>query len=523
MHGSSAEPERDTWRPNAGWLALAAFVLFNSLATNLFEIANSILHFEEQALAVPNPLDRAIDDAARMLMYGVGVVILWRMADRRSVFLLGLGLVSLTPFPLFTAPLEPLSRDVIAAAFNFMIVLSYAFPAFAMAFLEESGIRLPAILKWIVRLGMVLASLLWMMNVLAGATTLLDAVPRTWLAFPQRLSTLPYVLTMGTLLYGWIKADSQAGQRMFLLFVAVSMSILGNLLFAYFDKGTNVFPRAVINISSVTRVAGSLLFAYAILKHRVIDLGFAINRTLVYGAVAFTILVAFGLVEYLAKITIPHAWPQAGSVFTAIIAVLLFLSFHHLHHWFEHHIERLFFHKWHVSEGELKRFIGSAGQFTKAEALCREFVAELRRYAQTSEVALYLRRDDGDFCLETGALPSAAECYPEEARAFALMRTEREPIELAHAHSGLPGELAVPMLDQQGLAGFVLFGAKPDGSHFRPDEEENIGWAAHQVGLDLQALRAKMLDGKIVNLRDRLTATEAERDRLLASLATSKA
>jgi hypothetical protein len=288
-----------------------------------------------------------------------------------------------------------------------------------------------------------------------------------------------------------------------------------------FDDGTGIFPPWVTNTSSLFRTAGAFLFAYAILKHRVIDIGFAINRTLVYGAVTFTILAAFGLAEYATKGLIPHEGAEAGSIITAAIAVLLFLSFHHLHHWFEHQIERSFFRSWHLAEAELKRFVGSAGQFASQSALCASFADELRRFAQGADVALFLRPDNGDFCLSAGSVEGACKRYADEDRAFALMRGERKSIDLSRAHSTLPGELAAPMLDQQGLTGFVLIGRKADGSHFRPDEEENIGWATHQIGLDLQALRAKALYEEMATLRNRVIATEAERDRLFASLAVT--
>ena len=64
------------------------------------------------------------------------------------------------------------------------------------------------------------------------------------------------------------------------------------------------------------------------------------------------------------------------------------------------------------------------------------------------------------------------------------------------------------MLDQGALLGFVLAGPKPDGTHYRPDEIENLGWAAHQVGLDLRALHARQLESENQRLRDTITVYE---------------
>jgi hypothetical protein len=84
------------------------------------------------------------------------------------------------------------------------------------------------------------------------------------------------------------------------------------------------------------------------------------------------------------------------------------------------------------------------------------------------------------------------------------MKAERRPLELPGTNGALPGTMALPMLDHGILAGFVLLGRKFEGSRYRPDEVEVLGWAAHQVGLDLQALRARTLEGEVVGLRQQV-------------------
>lgn len=511
MHGISTVAEQGRWRPNVAWLALAAFVLVTSLGTNLGEIFYVYVRHDPRAIIARNPVDAVFDDLARMLMFFVGLVILWRAGNRRSCFVLGVAIMALVPFPLFPPMVLPV--------FSFLVgPLTYLMPVFAIAKLQEADVRVSPLVKWLFGLGLAGSLLLWTLGLLPigpvapPVSEVLNAIGyATYLVTP--------LLTAGLLVYGWRRASAQDSHRFFILLLAVGTLILGNSLFSIFNSTAPIFPRWVTNTSTVIRMAGAFLFAYAVLKHRVIDIGFAINRTLVYGAVTFTLLSAFGLAEYAMKSLIPEQGAEASSIVAAATAVLLFLSFHHLHHWFEHQIERLFFHSWHVAEAQLKRFVASAGQFTSQSALCTAFADELRRFTQGADVALFLRPEVGDFCLEAGALPGAESRYSDEDRVFALMRGERRPIELARAHSALPGEVAAPMLNQRGLAGFVLLGSKPDGSHFRPDQEENIGWATHQIGLDLQALKARALDEELASLRNRLAVTEAERDRLVSSLA----
>jgi hypothetical protein len=507
------------WRPSAAWLGLAAFIVVGALGTNLAEIVYLYFLHDARVVLGRSLLDALFDDVARMLMYFVGLVILWRANDRRSCFLLGLGVMSQTPFPLFQWPLQVM--------FEFMVgPLAYLLPAFAMARLQESNIRLSPVVRWIFWIGLSLETALTFTDSLHWIRTDFFAgmqLPADVSAIIDRAGAAVYLLTSlltaALLALGWRRSSRQEGHRFLILLAAVGIITFGNQLFAIYNSPDGIFPMWLTTSSSLCRTAGALLFAYAILKHRVIDVGFAINRTLVYGAVTFTILAAFGLAESAVNSFIPDHGAEAGSLITAIIALLLFFSFHHLHNWFEHQIERLFFHSWHVAEAALKRFVGSAGQFVSQRALCDACVDELRRYIQYAEVALFLRSDTGHFRLQAGRLAGARKTYPDDDRAFALMRTERAPIDLTGAHSALPGELAAPMLDQLGLAGFVLLGTKPDHSPFRPDEVENIGWATHQIGLDLQALRARSLDEELVSLRHQLSVTEAERDRLVSSVA----
>jgi hypothetical protein len=133
-----------------------------------------------------------------------------------------------------------------------------------------------------------------------------------------------------------------------------------------------------------------------------------------------------------------------------------------------------------------------------------------------------LREPDGSFRLETGELPGATMQVDQEDPAFALMRAEREPVELAGTHSAFSGEMAMPMLDQAALVGFVLLAGRPDGLHYRPDEIENMGWAARQVGLDLRALNGRELATQNARLTERNAWLEQEHERLIGILASGR-
>jgi hypothetical protein len=67
----------------------------------------------------------------------------------------------------------------------------------------------------------------------------------------------------------------------------------------------------------------------------------------------------------------------------------------------------------------------------------------------------------------------------------------------------LPGELALPSIHHGELDGFVVLGPKPNRETYRPDEQEVLGFAAHQIGLDFRALRMEQLERDVGSLATR--------------------
>lgn len=330
-----------------------------------------------------------------------------------------------------------------------------------------------------------------------------QAIPGLPLVAASTLSA--QVLGLAVIVSQYRKNDAAARNRIKIVVTAFLFYAIG----LQFEIGVGVVGESglvaitVTGFILMTALAAGLL-AYSVLRQRLFDIGFAINRTLVYGAVSFTLLAAFGLAEWGADRLVPEEWHRQSALYSAGIALLLFLSFHRLRDWFERHVERLFFASWQRAEADLKRFVASGSHFRQAAALCREFCAEVERFAQGAPAALYLREDSGAFAVQAGSLPGGSPRYAEEDRAFALLAAERAPVDLAEARSALPAATAFPMFDQLGLAGFVLLGPRPDGAHYRPDEIANLAWATQQVGFDLQALQARDLRAEIAALREQL-------------------
>ncbi len=293
------------------------------------------------------------------------------------------------------------------------------------------------------------------------------------------------------LVAAWHSSAGAPRNRLALIVLALLAYALGIMVTGWTLAQTGQFFAAgwlgYVNALMMGLIAPGLL-AYAVLRHKLFDLGFAVNRTLVFATVSTILLVAFGTLEWAVEHLVPEAWHEGSAFFSAGIAVGLFLLFHRIRDAVEHVIERLFFRSWHQNEAALKRFVAAAAHVEKPEALAGNFNAELARFTGGAAAELYLRTGEGIYASTAGA------AIDPDDPALAAMRAEQGAVVPAEVHSPLPAALALPMMHQAALAGFVLLGPKPTGEDYRPDEVEILGWATQQVGLDLQAIRVRELE-----------------------------
>ena len=89
----------------------------------------------------------------------------------------------------------------------------------------------------------------------------------------------------------------------------------------------------------IMQTLGGLLFAYGIFRHKVLDLGFVINRTLIYAIISTGLLVTFGLIEWGSERLLPHESLEASAVVNAAVALTIFLVFHRIRDAVEHMVE----------------------------------------------------------------------------------------------------------------------------------------------------------------------------------------
>lgn len=347
----------------------------------------------------------------------------------------------------------------------------------------------------------------WLLYVLAAMATALmlakhlDIYESAWTGRVFTTTTAVEMLVLvAALLAGWWESKGPLRVRFGWLVVALCLGCIADLLVQWspvLQIGSYTSSWNIVN-GVVWSIAYSML-TYAVLRHRIFDFGFAINRTLVYSATSILLLVTFGLVEWLVGHVVHVEGREKNVLLDGAIALGVYLGFHRLRHSVEHWIERFFFHSWHQAENALRQFVREAAHVRSRGALIEQTTRALQRFAG-ADVRLY--RIDATLFVSDGG-PSIDVNDP---LATALAE-RRKPLLVAETLSSQPGELAVAMLHRGELRGFVLLDAKPDGAAYRSDELEVLAFAVHQIGLDLAALDNEALKSDLARI-------EAEADAL---------
>ncbi len=429
----------------------------------------------------------------------VGAIVVMRNRGRLSLLLLGLAMIcsqsggASIPFWWW----EGLPFRLLMAVANAMILLSAPlFYAFARQYRREDGDRESPVMVAVywTYTAVVMA---WFvvsegLNQTGHGRLIADAGGMTSLG----LTSLGFLMSLAVLAQGWRRAAAEQRRRYAYMVPAVALLATTQVFGLWISLSNQWNPsNPLVMAMNILPLAGVLLLMYAVLRHRVIDLGFAVNQTLIYGVVSFVILLAFGLAEWGIEKVMPTSWREhmeANAIISAGIALCIFLVFHRIRDVVEHVIEGLFFHKWRQNEAHLGRFVKQAAHILKPEALKAAAVAEFARFSGGAETAIY-RAAGTTYLRDAGTIKGLEAMLDADALALVALRAEGKPL-FAEDAAPLNAALVLPMIQRNDLTGFIVLGPKPGEGAYRPDERAALAQAAYQIGLDLHALRIEELE-----------------------------
>ena len=248
------------------------------------------------------------------------------------------------------------------------------------------------------------------------------------------------------------------------------------------------FPTTTI-ASSLMFVLSLTGFLYAVLRHRVVDVSFVLNRALVYAATTSLVLGLFALLEsVIERTTLGH---DASRLLELAVPLGLGAALSTVHRRIEAFVERFLFRHQYRAETALRGFAQECAFVTEVEDLFALTVDQIAQNMGASRVALYESTAQGYACARQRGAPALPQAIAVNDLAFIKLRTRNAELDL----NGIPGELgadgyAFPLMVRGSLLGALVVGQRP-GEHYVADERELLFHVAHEVGAALFALRAR--------------------------------
>ncbi len=311
-----------------------------------------------------------------------------------------------------------------------------------------------------------------------------------------------FVLALGLILRGYRRAAEPRTRLQFkfwLLGAVVALPLgLTNLLPAY-----EVYVYPLGNLGSAVWAA---IVAYAIVRHRLMDIDIVVTKGVAYLAVsALVILPAFGLALWSQKVSFGSVHPNFSLLLFALLLAVGVL-FPTLRLRVEARVARSLFREKHEYRAALRAFTRSIVRILDRERLVRELAQTLQETMQLDRVAVVLldsarHRFAVTHC--AGPEPELPELPEDHAliRALArhqdvLLRDELElsgdPEERALARGVLPAngwEVCVPLAAGNKVSGFLGLGRKRNLDAFFVEDFELLSTLAAEASVALENAR----------------------------------
>jgi hypothetical protein len=307
--------------------------------------------------------------------------------------------------------------------------------------------------------------------------------------------SLVLLLALGSFVGSYRSASGPERVRMSWILTTFGVGFCG--LIAFLVAVGVGFPTTWTQYLGLTVMFIPIGLGYTILRHRVLDIGFVINRAVVYTSVSFVVVGAFITFEWLLGHLVDQG-SRASVVLQLGGALALGLSVRFIHTRVDRYVDDIFFRERHAAEAAMRRFAREAALITTPQELVTKTVEVAQSRARLSGCAFYVREGAAYAPLQS-TIP-AAEPVGENDYAILEMRTWHAAVDPHESASALRGELALPMMVRGSLSGFLLCGAKETHEAFAPDERDALGVLARDAGLALDSLRVRIIERELVSL-----------------------
>jgi hypothetical protein len=288
---------------------------------------------------------------------------------------------------------------------------------------------------------------------------------------------------------------SRGTERRRLAWIAMTLFVSLVPVTAY-SIASAVVPLGVPLIAiAVTTLVAPFGLAYSTLRHRIVDLGFALNRAAVFAVTTALLVGLFGALQWGADQLLVRATGSQNFAVQMAIAVVVLYAVRLLRTQTDRLVTRVLF------AGRLRRIDAIRSIARDVDAVQRPaaipaFVVEALRDRARIDAALFLSAADG-FVRGAGTL--GAERVANDAAIVVTLRSTLAPTRIAPAGE-LGGAIVFPLAVRGQLRGGLVC-ALPDGDDdYAPDEADALARLAIATAIARDDLVAETLRSRVAEL-----------------------
>jgi hypothetical protein len=262
---------------------------------------------------------------------------------------------------------------------------------------------------------------------------------------------------------------------------------------------------ALANWAHLFTTAVPITVAYAVIRHRVLDIRFAFSRAVVYGIITFGAIAAFALIDWFFQHVIAE---RQAAVYVEIIAGIgLGVGFHSLEMRLDGLVDSVIFRTRHLADQRLARIAAALSHARSLRAVDELLTSAPLEAWQLGSAAVFRRQDDNRY-LRTAAAgwgDGMAGSFDGNDVLLLTLQEELAPIRLADIRwqpTSVPAAdqrpvLAVPIVVRRSLVGVALYAGPLSGEAFDPDaitllERLAAGAAGAYDQLEIESLRDRL-------------------------------
>ncbi|GAC1406621.1 MAG: hypothetical protein NVSMB64_12500 [Candidatus Velthaea sp.] len=328
------------------------------------------------------------------------------------------------------------------------------------------------------------------------------------------ISNAPIPLAIGVLFWSYFNANARERQRL-------KWAIFGmSFAFAAYAASSYAYSHSasLSNAIDLLTVVMPLSLAYAVLRHRLIDFGFALNRAIVYSATTTSIVIIVTAIDRLSSWLLSQF--HMALAFDALATIGLGFVMGRIHKVLGSLVDGVLFRKRSAAERHLQRIAGAMSYATTPQSVDEMLAKEPAQTLDIASSAVFRYERSVQRFVRTASVNWAEDhawYIDVDDPMVLLIQSEQTVItldDLRWQHAGIPHGaqapvVAVPIRFRRDVRGFALYSGHENGTTLDPEESALLATLAQSAGTAFGLAEAAFAQIRVTELEAQVAGLRA--------------